>query len=513
MSDHYDAVIVGSGFGGSICALRLAQAGRSVLVLERGRRYRPADFPRDPRRVNDLLWRFPGVGKSTGLYDLRFLSGIGVVVASGVGGGSLIYAGVHIRPDAEVFATWPAGIRRTDLEPYFDRVATALDLAPLPSGLGLRKRDAFRAAAELTGRRVFDPPMAIAWSPPPGSPSQPCALIAECEFGCPKGAKKTVDVMYLHEAETLGAAVVTGALASHIEAARGGFRVHYREVATGREMAVTGGRVVLAAGTLGTNELLLRSRDLFRTLPALSPRLGFGFSGNGDFIGTVHDCTVDVDPWNGPDVTSVMRYDEPPQFTLAAPTFAAAVMRVIARASAPPPSWLRTARGWLWPRLGTAIALALRFRLWRFLPQVSATAPRRTTNLFAIGRDSAGGRVVLRGGRLDVVWKYGQENQHLVRRMIAAMEATARVYGGRYVPAPTWTMFERILSVHPLGGCALSRDRESGVVSVDGEIHGYPGLFVADGSVVPTALGFHPAMTIAALAERTAECVVRSYSQ
>src|SRR6185437_11841578 len=101
--ERFDAVVIGSGFGGSINALRLAQAGKTVLVLERGRRYEPSGFPRDVRDVDNLLWRYPSRPQSQGLYDVRFFSAIGAVVASGVGGGSLIYANIHIRPDDIVF--------------------------------------------------------------------------------------------------------------------------------------------------------------------------------------------------------------------------------------------------------------------------------------------------------------------------------------------------------------------------------------------------------------------------
>jgi cholesterol oxidase len=110
-----DTVVVGSGFGGSIAAMRLAQAGRSVVVLERGKRYQPGQFPRDVTDVENLLWRYPGRNKFRGLYDVRFFSGLAAVVASGVGGGSLIYANIHIRPDDNVFddPRWPASVAWT----------------------------------------------------------------------------------------------------------------------------------------------------------------------------------------------------------------------------------------------------------------------------------------------------------------------------------------------------------------------------------------------------------------
>src|SRR5271167_2631996 len=155
--DRFDAVVIGSGFGGSINALRLAQAGKSVVVLERGKRYEPTTFPRDVRDVDNLLWRYPIRQQAQGLYDVRFFSGIGAVVASGVGGGSLIYANIHIRPDSIVFddPRWPREINRRSLDPYYDRVQHELQISPLPEDIKLSKRDAYRLAAKKAGRQIF----------------------------------------------------------------------------------------------------------------------------------------------------------------------------------------------------------------------------------------------------------------------------------------------------------------------------------------------------------------------
>src|SRR6185369_5997245 len=124
-------------------------AGRRVVVLERGRRYRPGDFPRDVKRVEDLFWDEPGHGKRRGLYDVRAFDGIGAVVAAGVGGGSLVYANIHIRPDAVIFddPRWPSSINRATLDPYYDKVASMLEIAPIPPEIKLVKRDVYRDAA------------------------------------------------------------------------------------------------------------------------------------------------------------------------------------------------------------------------------------------------------------------------------------------------------------------------------------------------------------------------------
>ena len=518
---HYHAVVVGSGFGGSIAALRLAEAGRSVLVLERGRRYTPGEFPREVTDVDRLFWRYRRRRSATGLFDLQILSGIGVVVASGVGGGSLIYANIHIRPDPVVFEDerWPSSITRETLDPYYDRVAQMLGVRPLPTNLRITKRDVYREAAAKLGRPVFDPDQAVTWEASAdqhlGVGRGPCQLVAECEFGCQHGAKNTMDLTYLNRAEELGAEVRTGALVSHVASAGRGYRVVYRDVHTGLTVEVTGTRVVLAAGTLGTNAILLRSRDQFGTLPKLSPTLGHGFSGNGDYLGSIQNSSVDLDPGRGPDVTSVIKYfDADPRFTMAAPTFSDPVMEVLASQGQPDLRWLRFLSPLLWPRLGDVVVRAFRKGLLSRpsrLPVRNAGDYRRMTNLFAIGQDNANGRMRLRRGELDVQWSYARENAVLVDKMEAAMEAVADVYGGTFAPVLTWKLFRRILTVHPLGGCRLSESPHRGVVSLHGEVHSYPGLYVMDGSVIPSAIGFHPVMTISALAERSAEAMVSTF--
>src|ERR1051325_4232210 len=253
-SNDFDVIVVGSGFGGSVAALRLSDAGQSALVLERGRRWRPGVFPRDVSDVNRLLWRWPAHGNARGLYDVRFFSALAAAVASGVGGGSLIYANIHIRPDAVIFEDprWPDQITRATLDPYYDRVRDMLGLAPLPPALWLPKRDRFRAAATAIGREVFDPDQAVSWTDPETPGREPCQLVAECEFGCQHGAKNTLDLTYLAKAERNGAKVMPDMAVESVAPADGGYRVSVRETATGARMSLSARRVLLSAGALGT---------------------------------------------------------------------------------------------------------------------------------------------------------------------------------------------------------------------------------------------------------------------
>jgi len=497
-----DAVVIGSGFGGSIAALRLAEAGKRVLVLERGRIWKPEDFPRDLRDTDTVFWRWRDGSGSRGLYDLRFFSALGAVVASGVGGGSLVYANIHIRPDPRIFEDprWPAEIKRATLDPYYDKVAAMLGVAPLPVSTVLPKRDRFRAAAAALGKDVFDPDEAVSWNA--------CQLVAECEFGCRHGAKNTLDRTYLAQAQAKGAVIAPNSAVESIRPAGNGYALVCRDTETGRRQTLEAPLVVVAAGTLGTNELLMRNRP---NLPGLSARLGQGYSANGDFLGSIASSRFDLEPWHGPDVTSVIKFfDEAPEFTMAAPTFNQITMQLLAAMSGGNTDRLKWAQGLIWRQLPWLVPLVCRLGIInRLAARGAPDAASRITNLFAIGRDSATGTAMLKHGKLDIKWDYAADNAALIARMSSAMQAVADHYGGIFNPLFSWNLFGRILTVHSLGGCHLSTDPARGVVSPRGAVHGYKGLYVVDGSVIPTSIGFHPCMTIAAVAERIAEGIVR----
>lgn len=506
----YDVVVVGSGFGGSVSALRVAQAGKSVLVLERGKDYQSHDFPRDMQDVNSVLWQYPRRPDSQGLFDIRFLSDVGVTCSAGVGGGSLIYSNIHVRPDSTVFDSprWPEEITLKSLTPYYDKVASILDVCPIPKDIVLPKRDLFWDCAKHLNVEIFDPDQAVNW--------QRCEYCGECAFGCKHNAKNSLQSTYLRQATDAGADIQAQALVTIIEPTFKGYYVHYRDLKNGGvKKQIKTRRVILAAGTLGTNELLFRNRDSYKTLGDLSRKLGEGFSVNGDFLGTIQNAIKLRKPWLGPDVTSVMKFDRnDTSFTLALPTFNQASQEVLAS-------------------LGQREGRLLRFIgpiIWRFMPSMlpwamdkgylshpmnppgpNAGPAEHFTNLFAMGRDNANGRLLLQRDRLDMEWDFYRENKGMVQEMITAMHEIADYYEGQFSPFVTWNMSHKPYTAHPLGGCAMSDSIQTGVISATGEVHDYPGLYVCDGAMIPTALGYHPVMTITALAERNAEALVDSF--
>ena len=260
--------------------------------------------------------------------------------------------------------------------------------------------------------------------------------------------------------------VETGRNVSHIAPSpNGGWEVHYEDTHGHGKDVVTGKRVILSAGTLGTNAILLRSRDVTKTLPKLSHRLGMGYSGNGDFLGNIQSAEHDLEPWVGPDVTSVMWFfDREPGFAMATPTFNRPVMEVLASlGQAPPPALARMLSGTLYRKLPKLLPWALRKGLLNKplkLKQKGAGPADRMTTVFAIGQDNANGRIVLDRGKLDVLWDYERENRSLIERQQQAMASLASKYGGTYGNLATWDLFKRSLTVHNLGGlCAVELGR------------------------------------------------------
>jgi cholesterol oxidase len=522
MADSYDAVVVGSGFGGGVTACRLAQAGWRVCVLERGRRFGRDDFISEPEQAPSLLWHHalnPG-----GIFDLRLFKDIVVLTAAGVGGGSLVYANVQLRAPAEVFdAGWPTEITRPVLDPYYERVESVLEPAPTPTQPPLDKMRAFREMATAAGEEATELPIAVYFgdedrvNPFGGVRQSPCINLARCNIGCPQHAKNTIDLNYLARAEREGAQVRPHCevLRLHPPGSIGGrWRVSYRGLGDARDDDVQAPVVVLCAGTLGSPRLLLRNR---RRLPHLSPALGTRFSGNGDALAAgldpsragVKDAHIDY----GPVMTSRIDYWDRHGFMVAdgaLPPRFIGLLKVL-RGEAALVGW----RKHLLLRLKyLAVQLGLSDRM--VTPKTVKldldTDPIDDSLVFLmLGQDAADGRMRLTPlfRQFDIRWSIEQS-----KPLFDAMRRTTNELGKAAEAEPFFALgtgpFGKDITVHPLGGCPMADDPAAGVVDAYGGVHGHPGLHVSDGSIVPTALGVNPSETIAALAERNVEQLVNA---
>jgi cholesterol oxidase len=551
--EHTEVVVVGSGFGGAVSAYRLAEAGRRVCVLERGRAYPPGSFPRKPHEMRANFWD-PAQGLH-GLFNAWSFRGIEAIVSAGLGGGSLIYANVLIRKDERWFVAdedprsgaerWP--IDRAALDPHYDRVERMLGATPYPltaPGFELRKTVAMREAAARAGLDWSLPNLAVSFAVDGrpaigevlpggdypnlhGMPRRTCRLCGECDVGCNDGSKNTLDHTYLSAAAHAGAEIRTRTDVRRISPRPGGgFEVVYvehREEDEGRpipevrrpHVTITCDRLVLAAGAIGTTSLLLRNRSAF---PHLSPALGTRFCGNGDLLGFAipkpgriggRDAYRIIDSSHGPVITSAVRVPD---------TVDGGDGRGHYVEDAGYPYFL----DWI---IETRAAPSVVGRLARFAYRRAAAGltgdPRSDLSaefgdvlgrtrvssaslpLLGMGRDVPDGVMRLRRGHLDVDWTTASSQAYFAR-LRATMRALAEGLDAVYHDNPMWRL-KRVVTVHPLGGTPMGRHPDEGVVDAYGEAFHYPGLHVVDGAVMPGPIGPNPALTIAAFADRAAD--------
>lgn len=524
MKPSYDAIVVGSGFGGGIAACRLALAGKTVCVLERGRRFGRADFAERPEEAPGLIWH--GRANPGGMFDVRLMRDVVVITAAGVGGGSLVYANVQLRAPADVFeaARWPDAISGEALEPWYRRTEEALDPQTTPTLPALRKVEAFAAAGARAGRRAEPLPLAVHFGqrrahPFSGVEQEGCDNLARCDIGCPLHAKNTIDITYLARAESREAEVFPLRMAERLDPPkrRGGmWRVGFRGLGGEPSGAVEAPLVVLAAGTVGSPRLLLTNR---RRLPSLSPALGTCFSGNGDALGIAFDPEAkevrNAENDVGPVMTSALNYTSERNLILAdggLPPGYHGLLDVARNVNL-----IRGWRRWL-VRARALVALAgwsdqtLRpLELRRVVEDARRPegANRDALIFLMFGRDAADGSMRLTPllRRFDIRWsKAGSA------RLFADLERTAKELARAADATPFYALdggpLGKFMTVHPLGGCPMGDDPATSVVDDAGRVRGYGGLVVLDGSIVPTALGVNPSKTIAALAERGIDHVV-----
>jgi len=520
MKTQYDVVVIGSGFGGAITAHRVAEAGRSVAILEKGRRWRKEQFPRTIGRVSTGFWQ---EARSRGFIEYRTFRKMDVIQGVGVGGGSLHYFNVHVRAPRKVFETlgWPKAVRRSVLDPYYDLVQQKLESAPLepPAGMALPPRtEAFMASAQRTGKRARLLDLAVytgeARQNGAGVPQSACVYCGNCMLGCHVHAKNTLDITYIAEAEKkFGLEVFPLHEVSRIAPlSPRGYRVEFSRQEDGAGSAELGhvdaSSVIVAAGTLGSTELLLRCRDVHRTLPRLGQALGTRFSGNGDFLFAGAYATRDlIDPAYGPSIT-------------AAVDCSTAENLITVEDLGYPDPLLWFTEGALPPRAGR-LALILQLAKDYIVAALgfggeSSRVSKEIAGLLAGGRtarflpylgmgtDAADGVLKLKSGNIDLVWSH-RKSRRMFRQMEAAMAELASAAGGRYSTSFLWRWpLRKLLTAHPLGGCPMGDDPDFSVVNSRGEVWNYPDLYVTDGAAIPSALSVNPSLTIGAIAERAA---------
>ncbi|MGH9232850.1 MAG: alpha/beta fold hydrolase [Acidimicrobiales bacterium] len=550
LRERYDVVVVGSGYGGAIAASRFARAGRTVCVLERGRELRAGDFPTSALAALRQLQVRRGMrrfGHEAALFDLHTGDDLSVMVGCGLGGTSLINAGVALRPPDWVFddERWPTALRgargSAELGPYFARAEAMLGSTPFPDTWRTpTKLVALGRAAAGVDAAVRRPPINVTFTDGPnaaGVYQRACVLCGDCVTGCNHRAKNTVAENYLPDAVAHGAEVFCEATVRTVaRAGDGGGRrwmVSFEAGGDGRHRFdapssfVFADVLVLAAGTLGSTQILLNSRSGGL---AVSPRLGDRFTGNGDVLAFAYGVegappTVrgigagrrPVTPDNevGPCITGMIDLTGTPtpgKGVLVEEGAIPGALRAFMPAAFAVAADIDDG--------GSPLSFARRLARRVVATGGAALDPtggpaERSLTYLVMSDDVGDGRLCLDGDEVKVDWPavgdlpIFDHNADVLRRASAAA-------GGEHVTNPLWSpmLRESLVTVHPLGGCAMADDGAHGVVDHRGRVFTgagdevYEDLLVTDGAIVPRPLAVNPLLTISALSERAAALLV-----
>jgi cholesterol oxidase len=522
---QFSVIIVGSGYGASICATRLSKAmrqGNRIGILERGKEWTPGTFPDTFQKVwGSSRQQMTGPTKGQvvnplGLYNISFNDEVNILSGSALGGTSIVNANVALRPHRDTFDRphWPAALRDIDvLTPYYDLAARQLSLSrtPVDSVPKLRTRR-YTAQSLSSNPNVFDrSPVAVMYDQryldgemrnPQGMRQRICTQCGDCITGCNVGAKNTLVYNYLPVAKWNGTEMYTQVQVDRIEREYDYYRLHLTYIddtdgqITRHPLSITSKIVVVGAGSPGSAEILLQSQT---NELQFSPALGKRWSANGDTIGFVVDMneetrvggvgTCDPNPCPvGTTVQSTLNFYDRPGLENKFIVQDAALPRGVA----------------------TLFSILLGDR-----------DLTRSMVMLGMGHDEAKGEVVWKDGRYQISWK-GLKDSRFRMMMFREFERIAQAEGGRYKRLKAFG--DNLVTVHPLGGCAMADDPYCGVVNDLGQVFDvgghpcgtctgigsesspriHPGLYIADGSIIPTALGANPYLTICAVAERIA---------
>lgn len=518
-----DFVVIGSGFGGSVSAMRLTEKGYDVLVLERGKRWNNADFPRTNWNVWKFLWK-PMI-RAFGIFEISILNNVMVLHGSGVGGGSLVYANVLMEPEDHLFDA--PGWRdlydwKQVLQPHYETARRMLGVTRYP-GTSEPDRVLKQIADEMGQGATFRPTnVAVFFGEPGQTVPDPyfdgegpdragCIHCGGCMVGCRHNAKNTLDKNYLYFAEKGGAEVRAESEVVNIRPLPDGqpdgarYEIVYRRPTSfpfnWRRYTVRTRNVVVSAHVMGTLKLLFKARDVYGTLPDLSPRLGENVRTNSETIPGSTTYDLEKDYTEGVAITSIFRVDEnthlePVRYPigsgfirmLAIPMVGGGgstlrrLLRILAHGLTHPRQFLYTKVFAKWAKASTILLI---------MQTADSTMRVRL------------GRNMFTGFRKGLVSRLNPGQK--ISPPFEISHGLTRRYAEKTNGVPQDSIPEALLDIpttaHLLGGCPMGRTVEDGVVDRDCRVHNYPGMYIVDGSIMPANPGINPSLTITALAE------------
>ena len=525
MHETYDFVIIGSGFGGSVSAMRLTEKGYRVLVLERGKRYHDKDFASSNWQVWKYLWA-PTI-RCFGILQISPFRDVFVLHGSGVGGGSLGYANVCMQPDDSVLSS-PAWRHMADwkvvLSPFYDIARQMLGVTKNPHSWPA-DHILKQLSGEIGTQQSFQPTQVGVYFAKPGEESRDvpdpyfggagppragCNHCGGCMVGCRHNAKNTLVKNYLFFAEKWGAEVLAEAEVCNVKTLppdqndEARYEVIYRQSSSWISKPsrhVRARNVIFSAGALGTLKLLFRCRDVEGSLPRISPRLGDMVRTNSESLLGVTNRGRKTDYSQGIAITSLFKADDVTAVEPVRYSAGSSFMRLLAAPLIPP---------------GSSIPARLLKSLWQVVRHpidflkaylLPGWAERTTILLVMQTEDN---RLRLRFGRdLFTPLRKGlvslPDEEKTIPKSIEVGHQVARTFAKKTNGIAAGSVMESLLNIpltaHILGGCPFGSTDQQGVVDLDCQIHNYPGLYIVDGSIVPGNPGINPSLTITALAE------------
>ncbi|KAG0051520.1 hypothetical protein BGZ83_003600 [Gryganskiella cystojenkinii] len=560
LKSHYDAIVVGSGYGASIAASRLARAGKRVCILERGEERWPGEYPEDTLKAASEV-QFNGEhgheGKRTGLYEIHKNKDQWAFVACGLGGTSLLNANTALKPEPRLWndPSWPEEITqdRALLDQSFQHAVNMLQPTPYPEDWPvLPKLSTLEQQAKGAGDhdKFVRPPITVHFEDalnPAGVFQKKSTLTGNDTTGVNDWSKNSTLMNYIPDAWNHGAEIFTCCNVVRVEkknpkkSGREQYVVYFEWQEESREaflwehgasiapMFVTADIVVLGAGALGTSEILLRSN---KSGLLTSDQLGKKFSGNGDFLAFSYNGETlvngvsmgDEDPDSfqnkvGPVITGLIDYRDTPNVMDgyvveegAIPSQAALFLRTIYQVMSEKSS----------KSLKTAENLSFQEKIHRNARELSSYvagvyrgAMANTQTFLVMSHDDARGELSLKDDRVRIAWP-GVGSSRNFSRLDRLLEPLAESVRGTYVRDPlTAATDEAVVTVHPIGGCGMGRKGAEGVINHKGQVFTgqgtkvYEGLYVMDGAVMPMSLGVNPFLTISGLAERAVALLCR----
>ncbi len=514
---EFDYIIVGSGFGGSVSAYRLSEKGYRVLVLEKGRRLGPGEFPGTNWNLKRWMWN-PALGWH-GLFRLSFFRHVTVLSGVGVGGGSLVYANALPIPKEAYFrapswselADW-----RAELMPHYATARRMLGAAVNPRieygdevlrtlAQRLERGDRWHATDVAVlfgeeGKKIPDP-----FFDGRGPERAACQFCGACMIGCPHDAKNTLDRNYLFLAEREGAIVkadseVTDVVPAGNSDGSEGYVVEWQSTGrSGRGGRVRAKGIVFAAGVLGTVDLLLRLRET--SLPRLSSRVGHAVRTNSESLLAVMSFDRNTDFSKGVAIGSILHTSdrshlEPVRYPSGSGFWRMLFGPMVSGGS----GWARGGK-WIWDLIRHPLDNLRVVTTWNFAKQTQILLFMQTIDsTLRFRRGAFGMRTVLESGPAPTAF---------IPEALELAREYAKITGGKPLASITETIAGIPSTAHILGGAVMGVSSEEGVIDRDHRVFGYHNMYVCDGSAISANPGVNPSLSITALTERAMSKIPR----